>query len=167
MRGSPPSADDGRQGLLGRLGQRLLRGPQRLLGLVVGRLRRDALLQQVLLPVEGLLREIDIAVRCLLFGNRHLVGRAQLLDARAARKRGRLVLRQRDPVRLGVEPEEEVALLDVLVRLDGDLDDPAGNVGRDRHAILLDIGVVGRGIAAAGQPEPQADGDQDRPGRCP
>ena len=47
----------------------------------------------------------------------------------------------------------------------GDLNDAAGDVRRDGHAVLPDIGIVGRGVAPAGQPEIAADdGEQDRHG---
>ena len=68
--------------LLG-LAQGLLGGVQVVLGRVEARLRADALVEQALLAVEGLLLEGDVVGGGLLLGHRLLVGGAKLLDLEA------------------------------------------------------------------------------------
>ena len=50
-----------------------------------------------------------------------------------------------------IEPKEHLAGIHLLIVLDVDFDDPAGNIGADRDPRRLHIGVVGRHVASAGQ----------------
>ena len=56
-----------------------------------------------------------------------------------------------------VELVEELAARDVLVLAHRHLDDGAGDLGRDIDAVALHVGVVGRDVAAGGQPDEQRD----------
>ena len=89
-------------------------GVEIVLGLFVGRLRGDALGEQPLLAIEGLLLEGEVVGRGLLLGERLLVGRAELLDLEPGRCQRRLGAGERDAIGLRVDPEEEVARLDAL-----------------------------------------------------
>ena len=132
------------------------------LGGVEVRLGGDALVEQALLAIERLLLEVDVVLRRLLLGHRLLVGGAELLDLEPSAGERGLGAGKRDAVGLGVDAEQELAGRDRVVLARRDVDDPPGDVGGDRHLVLLDVGVVGRGIAAAGQPEIAADREEER-----
>ena len=143
------------------LAQRLLGGVEVVLGRVEIRLGGDALVEEALLAIERLPLEGDVVLRGLLLGHRLLVGGAELLDLEPGAGQRRLGAGKRDAVGLGIDAEQELAGRHRVVLAGRDIDDASRDVGGDRHLVLLDIGVVGRGIAAAGQPEIAADQEQD------
>ena len=75
--------------------------------------------------------------------------RTCLLDRRIGLFERRVGLVERNLERRGIDFEQRVTLLDRLVFLDVDLDDAAGNIGRDRNDRLRHIGVVGVLITSA------------------
>jgi hypothetical protein len=87
----------------------------------------------------------------LRFGG--FIGGLQLLDVEPGLGQRRVGLVDGDPERLGIDLEEHVASLDLLVLFDVHLDDLAGDIRRDRRHRLLHIGVVGLDVASARQPE--------------
>ena len=91
---------------------------------------------------------------------------SQLLDIEAGGGERRLGLRQRYSVRIGIDPEEHVALLHECVLRDVDLDDAPRSLGRNRHPGLAHIGVVGLLVAAAGEPEVCAARREQQRDRC-
>ena len=145
--------------LLG-LRQRLFGGVGGVLGRIEVGLGRDALGEQVLLALQDLRLEVVVVLGRLQCGQRLLVGGAVLGDLEARRGQRRIGLVERDLEGLRIDAEEEIAGGNRLVLLGIDLGDPSGHVGIDGHAILLDIGIVGRHVASAGQPEIGADEDQ-------
>jgi hypothetical protein len=60
-----------------------------------------------------------------------------------------------------IDAKQHVTLFDVLAFLDVDLRHDAGNIGRDHELRRMHIGVVGRDIAPAHQPERRR-GDRDK-----
>ncbi len=54
--------------------------------------------------------------------------------------------------RFGIDPEQQVAGLDVLVLLDEHLDNLPADLGADRHLVEVDIGIVGRNLALQAAP---------------
>ncbi|KIT90179.1 hypothetical protein QU40_00300, partial [Staphylococcus aureus] len=103
---------------------------------------------------DGVVRRLDVGAGALIAD---LVGVELHLRGRDRR----LGLRNRDPIGLGIDPEEQVAGLDRLVLLHAHFDDAARHVGRDRALVLLDIGIVGRDAVAAGEVEIAHDRQQD------
>ncbi len=118
--------------------------------------------QLVVGPVEfgdgGELALGEIGVTTLLLGSvsvarrRHLQGslsQRQLLLRDLDLGRGAidlgLPLIDHELERLRIDREQLVADLDLLVVDDVDLDDLAGHLGRHRHQIGADIGIVGEG----------------------
>ena len=135
-----------------RLAQRLLGRMKVVLGGVEGRLGAHPLLEEILLALVELPLEGDVVGGRFLLGERLLVGGAELVDAEAGRGERRLGTGKGDAVGRRIDAEEELALGDGVVLARRDLDDAAGDVGGDGDLVLLDIGIVGRGGAPAGQP---------------
>ena len=67
-----------------------------------------------------------------------------------------------DLKRLRIEPEQDIALADELVLDHLDRDHPAVDVRADRHHVGLDVGVLGRDVAAAHRIPVQADEPRER-----
>ena len=118
-------------------------------GIVEVELRADLLLDQrllaidvALLQVDALLREVEHLAVDLDVGDQIVIGGLGLLELG-------LGLVERELERHGIDLEQLVARLDVLAFLHHDLDDLAGDVGRDQHLLRADIGVVGGHVAAA------------------
>src|SRR5690606_34803615 len=69
-------------------------------------------------------------------------------------------LSERDPVRLRIDGEQHIALLDYLVFVDVDRNDPTRRIRGDRNAGLPEIGIFRLLIAPAGHPEISANDDK-------
>jgi hypothetical protein len=121
-----------RRHLLLALGQRRLGGPDVVLGPVQRLLRRQLLLPQVALPLEGLLRLLELHPRRL-----HRL--AQLGERRLGRpQRGRAAVDARAQ-RARVDLQQELPDRDPLPLVHGELDHPAGSVRADvDQALRLD-----------------------------
>ena len=145
--------------LLGR-GQRALGLLQRQARIVQRRIGDDAALHQSVLAIIGRLGEIQRVGRRLALGDRLAIGRFQLGDVEPCRFQPCLVALDGIAIDRVVDGEKEIAGLDGLVLLHRDLGDLAGNLGHDRHPVLLHIGVLGLDIAAPGHPVIRAGGHQ-------
>ena len=71
-----------------------------------------------------------------------------LVDLHSGRRDLRLGLGEGDAERARIDPEQQVAAAHLLILVDQDLGDRAAHFGRDRDHVLLDIGIVGRDVAA-------------------
>ena len=129
--------------------------------LVEGRLRGDAALQQVLLTLEARLVEGDVGPGLLDLRLLLAIGRLQGRELVAHRAEIGLGAGQRDLERLLVEREQHRALLDLLAFMHGHVGDDARHVGRHGELAGMDVGVVGRDVAAAGRIDEQCAGQHE------
>jgi hypothetical protein len=74
------------------------------------------------------------------------VGGLERLDLETRATEPRLGLIDRNLVRFGIDPEQQLALLDALIVLNGDFNHLAGNPRVDRHLRCADERVVRRDI---------------------
>ena len=95
-----------------------------------------------LLQIDALLREVEHLSVDFDVGDQILISGPGLFELG-------LGLVERKLERFGIDLEQLIARLDVLAFLHHDLDDFAGDVGRDQHLLSADIGVVGGHVAAA------------------
>ena len=79
------------------------------------------------------------------------VGRFERVDLEARAAEPRLGLIDRNLVGLRIDSEQDLALPDALIVLDGDFDRLAGNPGIDGHLRRANERVVGRDIRLLGE----------------
>ena len=95
------------------------------------------------------------------------IGCFQRVDVEAGAAQPRLGLIDGNLVGLGIDPEQELALPDTLIVLDGDFDHLAGNSSIDGVLRSAHEGVVGRdkrlfGEIVGGAGHGQQDGERDQ-----
>ena len=119
--------------------------------LIRHRLGRKAFAGQLLLAAL-LGRPIgQIRLRGFQIGFLLVIARLQRGQIVAGMGQLRLGLFQRDPEGLVIQPEQDLPGLHRLVVLDLDLGDAGRDIGADLHHIRLGIGVIGPGVAPAGE----------------
>ncbi len=113
----------------------------------------DALVRKRLLAVVVGPVVVEIAFRRIRLRDGLRIGRLHLPDVQARGRERGIGLFERDPVRLRIDLEERIARLYDAVVMHHDPGHAARHRGADRHPRLLEVGVVGRLVAPAGQPD--------------
>ena len=133
--------------------------------LVVGGLRGEVVGGELLLPLELGRVVVDVRVGLADLVLEVPVAGLERVEVVAHDPELRVGALQRQPERLVVEAEQDVADGDLLVLADVDLLDDARHVGRDADHVRLHVGVLGRHVAPAGHVLVAADRERQRQGR--
>ena len=142
--------------------QRFARLVDLMLCRVVLCLGQEAALVQLVLAREVRLGKGDVFL-CSGDGRaRKVCVAAQRGPAGLRLRNGGVGLGNLDPIRLLVDAEQQLALGHLVAVTHQHLDDLTGDFGRDRHAILLDVGVVRRHLALQARPVGERTGDQQQ-----
>ena len=126
----------------------LQRGVERVFGVVEIGDRADLAFDQPDLAVVRHARISDVVLREFDFGERLTVLQFHRGDVLRGLRERRVGAIERERVRRVVEAEQQLTAFDVIVFLDRDFDDLAGDFGGDDRFVGLHVRVVGVDVAA-------------------